>query len=158
MKNLLLFFLLSLSTHLGISQSTSNNYFWRNVEIYYSPFQTRIGGFEYDINRINEEGDVDTRTKASFLSTNDFEFGLNYLFKIKKANLGIGLSYYSDSYNYSVYASITNRLYKIDMKGVSINLFFRKELSPNTTLDLGLNTRIRTNYKSNRNNYSDNEL
>lgn len=156
MKNILYFILFSSINIFGQNEIKKNHF--KNIEIFYSPFQTRIGGLEYEINRVNDEGAFDTRTRANTYSVNNYEFGFNYLFKIKKLNFGLGLSHYTDSYKYSVYASITDRLYRINTSGLSLNLFYRKKLLPSTSIDLGLNTRIRTNYKSNSNNYSDAEF
>lgn len=141
-----------LATHFWVFNIAS-----QSLEVYYSPFQTRIGGLEYQINKVNEERTV-FRSSVRTFAVNDLEFGLNYLFDIKKAKFGAGISYYSDSYKFAVNARYASRIFDVSKGGVSVNLFYRKLLFKNTTLDLGVNTRIQTSYRNNRDEYSDNVL
>ena len=156
---IIFFFVFFLQHKYTYSQDVNLNVDKTNFfEIYYSPFQTRIGGLEYNISKVNHEGALDTRTRINSYQINNFEIGLNYLFKIKQADLSVGLSYFTDSYKYSVFTAVIDRLYKVNISGLSLNLFYRKQIFEKTFVDLGFNNRITINYYSNRNDYSNNEI
>lgn len=158
MKKLILLFFFSQFLNISFSQFVHDSSFLKNVEIYFSPFQTRIGGFEYDIIKENENGSFGTSTSINTLKVNDIEFGLNYMLKIKRINAGIGLSYYTDSYTFYFYTALTNKIHKIKKSGVSLNLFYRKNIFQGTTIDIGLNSRLRLRFSSNGHNYSYNRI
>ncbi len=155
MKKLLLLLTLFLFTQFGFSQIISDSSILRNVEVYFSPFQTRLGGFEYDKTITNKENWFDVQTDANRLIVNDIEVGLNYLFKIKKLNFGAGISYYTDDFKFFIITELHNKIYRINRKGLSLNLFYRQRIFSGTTLDLGLNTRFNViSWRVNFNDYN----
>lgn len=157
MKELLISLFILFSISIGFAQTNNSPSVFENLEVYFSPFQTRVGGFEYDLKKETEsDGFSFSTTKARMISVNDFEVGANYLFCIRKTKFGAGLSFYSDSYKFLYQTGFNNKLYRINRKGLSLNLFYRKEIFQGTSLDLGLNTRVSLfSHTSNRLDYNE---
>lgn len=153
MKKGIIAFILVFSVVFSMAQSSDTATLFRNIEVFYSPFQTRIGGLEYDRTITNKDNWLDLQTDANVLRVNNIEIGANYLFKIKELNFGAGVSYYTDEFKFFIITELQNKIHRINRNGLSLNLFYRQQIFSGTTLDLGLNTRFPL--ISNRYNFND---
>ena len=154
-KVILILLIYCIETNGASAQFTFNTGSLSKIEIFYTPFQTRIGGLEYDEITVNRELSRPNYkySDAHYFKTIDFEIGLNYRFIIWKKQFGIGASFYRDSYVFELTDVFRSLRYQFEDKGLSINLFYSKPVMQNTTVEIGINSRLRLKFKENLSDY-----